>query len=58
VVCAAVGNAAQTRQKMMNMVLLFIFPCVLLDKQLRDIGQRNIRRTSQGSRLLIFIGSS
>src|SRR3989442_14523363 len=26
-----------------------------LNKQLRDVGQRNKRRTSQGSRLLVFI---
>src|SRR5499426_1829911 len=43
---------------MMNVILLFIFLFTRLDEQLRYFCERNKRRTSERSRLLVFIGSS
>src|SRR6266700_2827346 len=53
-VCAALGTAAQTQQRRVDRILLFIPLC----EQFPDFGQRNKRWTSEGSRLLVFIGSS
>src|SRR6266516_2284786 len=52
-VCAAIGNAAQTQQRRVDRILLFIPLC----EQFPDFGQGNKRLTSEGGRLLVFIGS-